>query len=190
MCSILTFITDSELHCGHLLQADAADHKWMAIYPEPPSTHPPTRHFAQGHCSMPLTFNIRRTHFYDVWQYPLRGDFAEKQILFFDSRWKPSERTKWKKMENLYPFLGWKFNLKKNRKVCQRPPMHSRDSTICWIESQQHLNGFKSLSHLLQCWTPGPILLWEDLIGGWCASLPPLHLVFQPAASSRHIFNY
>ena len=121
---------------------------------------------------------------------PWEEILQKKQILFFDSRWKPSERTKWKKMENLYPFLGWKFNLKKNRKVCQRPPMHSRDSTICWIESQQHLNGFKSLSHLLQCWTPGPILLWEDLIGGWCASLPPLHLVFQPAASSRHIFNY
>ena len=189
MRSILTFITDSELHCGHLLQADAADHKWMAIYPEPPT--PQRRDISRKAIVQCLLHSISEEPIFMMYDnIPWEEILQKKQILFFDSRWKPSERTKWKKMENLYPFLGWKFNLKKNRKVCQRPPMHSRDSTICWIESQQHLNGFKSLSYLLQCWTPGPILLWEDLIGGWCASLPPLHLVFQPAASSRHIFNY
>ena len=69
MRSILTFITDSELHCGHLLQADAADHKWMAIYPEPPSTQGDISREAIVQCLLQcksLTFNIRRTHFYDV----------------------------------------------------------------------------------------------------------------------------
>ena len=54
MCSILTFITDSELHCGHLLQADAADHKWMAIYPEPPTTQGDISRKAIVQCPMSI----------------------------------------------------------------------------------------------------------------------------------------
>ena len=156
---MLTSLANSRNQCGHLVHADRADHKWAAIYPGSPPLPsvlvlPPLLH-SPSNCKNTFRIQVKMLPcslvetFYNTWAKAMNTRITKSYIFCGSLKSGPSHRTKWKKMENLYPFLlrlarKVQFKRRKTENVC--PPQCTLEHLIffflCWV-SHLYLQSWK-----------------------------------------------